>query len=54
MIRCLPETAKASFESYPGEDDFDLWIERTRRNWAEQNDLDVSKLQVICAMAIVP
>jgi superfamily II DNA/RNA helicase len=54
MIRCFPETAKASFESYPGEDDFDLWIERTRRNWAEQNDLDVSKLQVICAMAIVP
>lgn len=54
MIRCLPETPKATFESYPTEDDFDMWIERTRGYWAAQNGLDPAKLQVICALAIVP
>ena len=54
VIRCLPETDKATFETYPGEDEFDLWIERARRYWADQNGLDPAKLQVICAMAIVP
>ncbi|CAG0988979.1 hypothetical protein ANAEL_02182 [Anaerolineales bacterium] len=54
IIRCLPETAKATFESYPNEDEFDLWIERTRQHWADQNGLDPGKFQVICAMAIVP
>src|SRR5690606_8586256 len=45
LVRCFPETPKASFESYPNEDEFDTWIERTRRNWAEQHDLDPAKLQ---------
>ena len=54
MIRCLPETPKATFESYPQEDEFDLWIERARQYWAEKNGLDHAKLQVICALALVP
>jgi hypothetical protein len=53
-IRCFPETPKATFETYPGEDDFDSWIEKTRRHWADKNDLDPGKLQVICALALVP
>jgi hypothetical protein len=54
MIRCFPETEKASFESYPSEDEFDMWIERARHNWAKQNGLDATKLQVLCAMALAP
>jgi superfamily II DNA or RNA helicase len=54
IIRCLPETAKATFESFPQEDEFDLWIERTRLNWTKQNGLDSGKIQVICALALVP
>lgn len=54
IIRCFPETPKASFETYPNEDAFDSWIERARRNWAELNGLDPAKLQLLCALAIVP
>ena len=54
IIRCLPDTPKASFETYPNENDFDIWIERARNQWASQNELDPSKLQVICALALVP
>ncbi|HEY9709348.1 MAG TPA: helicase-related protein [Oculatellaceae cyanobacterium] len=53
-IRCAPETPKASFETYPSEDEFDSWIEKTRRHWADKNGLDPAKLQVICALALVP
>jgi hypothetical protein len=54
IIRCFPETPKATFESYPADDEFDTWIERARQQWADQNGLDPSKLQVICAMALIP
>lgn len=53
IIRCFPDTPKASFETYPNENDFDIWIERTRHQWAAQNGLDPAKLQVICALALV-
>lgn len=52
VIRCFPETPKATFETYPTDDEFDTWIERTRQQWADQNGLDPAKLQVICAMAL--
>ena len=54
IVRCLPETPKASFETYPNEDEFDLWIERARHYWAKQNGLDPAKLQLLCALALVP
>lgn len=54
IIRCLPDTAKASFETYPDDDEFDRWIERARNQWAVQNGFDIARLQVICALAIVP
>lgn len=53
-IRCVPETPKASFDIYPSDDVFDQWIEQTRNKWARQNSLDSAKLQVICALALVP
>ncbi len=53
IIRCLPETAKSSFESYPQEDEFDIWLERAHRYWAEQNGLEQAKLQVICVLDLV-
>ncbi len=53
-IRCFPETPKATFETFPGEDDFDSWIEKTRRHLADKNGLDSAKWQVICARALVP
>ena len=54
IIRCLPETPKAPFDVYPTDDDFDMWIERTRNLWAIQNGLNPAKLQVVCALAVVP
>jgi hypothetical protein len=54
VVRCLPETPKAKFETYPNEDEFDLWIERARHQWAKQNGLDSTKLQLLCALALVP
>jgi hypothetical protein len=52
-IRCLPDTPKAPFETYPGDDEFDGWMERTRNQWARQNGVDAAKLQIICALALV-
>jgi superfamily II DNA or RNA helicase len=54
IIRCFPATPKAPLDLYPGDDDFDLWIERTRRNWAAQNGFDAERCEVICAMALIP
>jgi superfamily II DNA or RNA helicase len=54
IIRCLPETPKAPPDLYPADNDFDSWIERTRRNWAAKHGLDPEKCQVICALALVP
>jgi len=53
-IRCFEQTPKAPPEVYPTPDDFDAWIENTRRNWAAQRDLDPNELQVVCALALIP
>lgn len=55
LIRCEPDTERAPFDVYPEEDDFDAWIERTRENWAQHNGIDdPSRLQIVCALALVP
>lgn len=54
IIRCFPNTPKAPFEKYPNEDDFDIWIEKARSEWAKANGLDPARLQVVCALALVP
>lgn len=52
-IRCMPDTSRAPFEVYPGEDAFDAWIERTRACWAEEIGIAPYRLQVMCALALV-
>ena len=54
IIRCFPETPKAPFDIYPTDDDFDLWIERARYQWAKQNGLDPEKLKILCSLALLP
>ena len=53
-IRCLPDTLKAPFDIYPNDDNFDSWIERTRQQWAKLNGLELEKLKIICALALLP
>ncbi len=53
-IRCFPETPKAPVEAYPAPDDFDAWIEATRTQWAAQQGVDPTKLQVVCVLALLP
>jgi hypothetical protein len=52
-IHCLPETSKAPFDVYPDDDNFDVWIERTRQQWGEKIGVDPLKFQVVCALALV-
>ncbi len=55
LIRCEPGAECAPFDVYPEPDDFDAWIERTRQNWAQHNEIDdPSRLQIVCAMALLP
>ena len=55
LIRCEPNTERAPFDVYPDPDDFDIWIERSRQDWAQYNGIDdPSRLQIVCALALVP
>lgn len=54
VIRCIPTTPRAPFDVYPSDDEFDAWIERARRQWAAQHNLEPMKLQVVCALALLP
>ena len=54
VIRCIPATPRASFDVYPSDDEFDAWIERARSQWAAQHNLEPTKLQVVCALALLP
>lgn len=53
LIRCLPDTPKAPFDQYPDDDEFDTWIERARERWAEQCHISPSRLQIVCALALI-
>ena len=53
-VRCSPDEPKALARLYPEDDDFDAWIERARQTWAQQHDIAPHRLQIICAMALVP
>lgn len=54
LIRCEPETPIATAEKYPSDDEFDSWIEGTRQKWARKHNLDPYKLQIVCALALLP
>jgi len=53
-IRCDVNEPKAPARLYPEDDVFDAWIERARQSWAEIQDVPVYKLQIVCAMALIP
>lgn len=53
LIRCSPDTPKAPFDQYPDDDEFDAWIERARKRWAEQCHISPARLQIVCALALV-
>lgn len=53
LIRCVPSTPKADFDHYPADSDFDVWVESARQHWATQTNMPPSRLQVICALALV-
>jgi superfamily II DNA or RNA helicase len=53
-IRCPVDEPKAPAHLYPDDDTFDMWIECARQNWAEAQGLSPHKLQIVCAMALIP
>lgn len=53
-IRCPVDEPKAPASLYPEDDAFDTWIEHARQNWAEAQGLPPHKLQIVCAMALIP
>jgi len=53
-IRCGNDEPKAPASIYPDDDEFDAWIERARQNWAISQNLPANKLQIVCAMALLP
>ncbi len=52
-IRCSVDEPKAPAHLYPEDDEFDLWIERARQNWAQKHKVQPAGLQIICAMALL-
>ena len=55
IIRCARATPRAPLDTYPEADEFDAWIERARETWAIENRVeDPTRLQIVCAMALVP
>ena len=53
-IRCDPGEPKAPAQVYPQDDAFDAWVERARLHWAELHHLPAQRIQIICAMALLP
>jgi hypothetical protein len=53
-IKCDVDEPKAPARLYPDADAFDAWIERARQTWAEIQGCPVHKLQIVCAMALIP
>ncbi len=53
-IKCDVDEPEAPARLYPDADAFDAWIERARQTWAEIQDCPAHKLQIICAMALIP
>jgi len=53
-IRCSVDEPKASVNLYPEDDVFDEWIEHARQHWAELQNVPAHRLQIVCAMALIP
>jgi hypothetical protein len=53
-IRPEHNETRAPIALYPEDDEFDEWIENAKINWSEANNYDIGKIQVVCAMALIP
>ena len=53
-IRCDASEPKASASRYPDDDVFDAWIERARQHWSELQGIPAHRIQIVCAMALIP
>jgi superfamily II DNA or RNA helicase len=53
-IRCDVDEPKAPADCYPEDDEFDDWIEKARQTWARLQDVPAQRLQIVCAMALLP
>jgi len=53
-IRCDVDEPKAPVECYPEDDEYDAWIEKARQTWARLQDVPAQRLQIVCAMALLP
>ena len=53
-IRCDVDEPKAPTRLYPEDDALDNWIERARSHLAEIQGIPALRLQIICAMALIP
>lgn len=53
-IRCEINEPKAPAALYPEDDELDVWIERSRKTWAELHGIPAQKLKIVCAMALLP
>lgn len=53
-IRCDVDEPKAPAACYPTDDEFDTWIENARQTWARLQEVPDHKMQIVCAMALIP
>lgn len=54
VIRCDPDEPVAPVNLYPDDNTFDEWVENARQSWAKYTDTQPNKIQIICAMALIP
>lgn len=53
-IRCDVDEPKAPAARYPEDNEFDAWIEKSRQTWARLQGVPAQRLQIVCAMALLP
>lgn len=49
-IRCSPNTAIST--NMPDDNDFDMWIERSRQTWCAAHQFVEDDVQIVCALAL--
>ncbi|MDH5720736.1 MAG: helicase-related protein [Spirochaetia bacterium] len=52
-IQCSPDTPLAPTSEYPSDEDFDLWIEKSRQNFLEYTGFPEEEVKIICIAAMV-
>lgn len=53
VIRCRRDEPIAPPSHYPNDDEFDLWLDRSRENWAREHAIPAGEISIVCSMALV-